>query len=77
MRFRTGATDAICSARSRSALLAGAWMVGKLTVNHLLAHDAAMTGQGWAAYLAENLKDLDRSPQENSRPKTAADFSTG
>ncbi len=72
MRFRTGATDAVLLCAMPLGLLFGAWMVGKLTVDHLLAHDAAMTGQGWATYLADNVKDLDQiaagqPPTEESR----------
>ena len=42
------------------ALLSGAWLIGKVTVDHILHHDAVMTGQGWSTYLAENVKDLDQ-----------------
>lgn len=60
MRFRTAANDTLLLGAMPLALLAGAWLIGTLTVNHLLTHDAIMTGRGWATYLAENVKDLDQ-----------------
>ena len=41
------------------SLLAGTWLVAKSAVDHLLYHDAIMTGRSWTSYLVENVKDLE------------------
>jgi hypothetical protein len=41
------------------ALLAGTWLAAKLAVDHLLYHDAVMTGRSWTSYLVDNVTDLE------------------
>jgi diguanylate cyclase (GGDEF)-like protein len=41
------------------SLLGGTWLVAKTTVDHLLYHDAVMTGRNWTSYLVDNVKDLE------------------
>jgi diguanylate cyclase (GGDEF)-like protein len=40
-------------------LLGGTWLVAKSAVDHLLAHDAVMTGRSWTSYLLDNVKDVE------------------
>jgi diguanylate cyclase (GGDEF)-like protein len=40
------------------ALLAGTWVAAKITVDHLLYHDAVTTARSWTSYLVDNVKDL-------------------
>jgi diguanylate cyclase (GGDEF)-like protein len=52
--------DGVLLAAVPFALIAGAWLIAKLTVDHFLYHDAVTTGHNWATYLAENVKDLEQ-----------------
>src|SRR6185437_2902134 len=42
-----------------AVLLAGTWLVAKTAVDHLLYHDAVLTGENWTSYLVDNIKDLE------------------